>query len=51
MPLLSAQLLKGQGYTNITVNNNPNLKDHIYGYKSWNVSSFGRLMIDLNKGP
>lgn len=30
-------LLQGQGYTNITINDNPDFKDHAYGYSSWNV--------------
>ncbi|KAF8584272.1 hypothetical protein K439DRAFT_1150670 [Ramaria rubella] len=33
---VTSQLLKGQGYTNITVNDNPDSKDHIFGYSSWN---------------
>jgi len=32
-----AQLLNGQGYTNITINSNPDFKDHSYGYSAWNV--------------
>ena len=30
-----AQLLNGQGYNNITINDNPNYKDHVYGYSAF----------------
>ncbi|EKM53326.1 uncharacterized protein PHACADRAFT_259608 [Phanerochaete carnosa HHB-10118-sp] len=30
-----SQLLSGQGYSNITINDNPNYKDHVYGYSSF----------------
>jgi cellobiose dehydrogenase (acceptor) len=29
------QLLKDQGYTQITINSNPNWKDHVYGYPAY----------------
>ncbi|KAJ3740086.1 cellobiose dehydrogenase [Lentinula detonsa] len=29
------QLLNGQGYNNITINDNPNFKDHVYGYSAY----------------
>ena len=29
------QLLKNQGYSQITINDNPNYKDHVYGYSSF----------------
>ncbi|KAM5531153.1 hypothetical protein V8D89_015174 [Ganoderma adspersum] len=32
---LVAQLLNGQGYSNITINDNPNSKDHVYGYSAF----------------
>ena len=32
---LVAQLLNGQGYNNITINDNPNYKDHVYGYSAF----------------
>ena len=32
---LVAQLLSGQGYSNITINDNPNYKDHVYGYSAF----------------
>lgn len=34
---LVGQLLKDQGYTNITINSNPNWKDHVYGYPTYSV--------------
>ncbi|KAI0777591.1 cellobiose dehydrogenase [Trametes elegans] len=30
-----SQLLKGQGYSQITINDNPDYKDHVYGYSSF----------------
>ncbi|GJJ08611.1 hypothetical protein Clacol_002830 [Clathrus columnatus] len=33
---VTSQLLDNQGYTNITINDTPDSKDHIYGYSSWN---------------
>lgn len=33
------QLLNGQGYSNITINDNPNFKDHAYGYSAYDVSA------------
>ncbi|KXN88674.1 Cellobiose dehydrogenase [Leucoagaricus sp. SymC.cos] len=30
-----SQLLKGQGYSNITLNSNPNWKDHAFGYPAY----------------
>lgn len=35
---VTSQLLDSQGYNNITINDNPDYKDHVYGYSSWNVS-------------
>ncbi|EIM84175.1 uncharacterized protein STEHIDRAFT_62168 [Stereum hirsutum FP-91666 SS1] len=32
---VTQQLLEGQGYTQITVNDNPNQKDHAYGYSAF----------------
>lgn len=32
-----AQLLRGQGYSNITINSNPNWKDHVFGYPTYSV--------------
>nr|BAD36748.1 cellobiose dehydrogenase [Irpex lacteus] len=32
---LVGQLLKGQGYSNITINDNPDYKDHVYGYAAY----------------
>ncbi|KAG5635006.1 substrate-specific activator of APC-dependent proteolysis [Sphagnurus paluster] len=33
---VAAQLLKGQGYRQITINDQPNSKDHVYGYSAYN---------------
>ncbi len=30
-----AQLLKGQGYSNVTINDSPDSKDHVYGYSAF----------------
>ncbi|THH28872.1 hypothetical protein EUX98_g5306 [Antrodiella citrinella] len=30
-----SQLLQGQGYSQITINDNPNYKDHVYGYSAF----------------
>ncbi|EIW86086.1 the flavin domain of cellobiose dehydrogenase [Coniophora puteana RWD-64-598 SS2] len=30
-----AQLLQGQGYSQITINDSPNLKDHVFGYSAF----------------
>lgn len=32
------QLLTPQGYSQITINSNPNYKDHAYGYSAFDVS-------------
>ncbi|KAH9475934.1 substrate-specific activator of APC-dependent proteolysis [Psilocybe cubensis] len=32
---VAAQLLNSQGYTNITINDNPDFKDHAYGYSTF----------------
>ncbi|PIL27426.1 hypothetical protein GSI_10574 [Ganoderma sinense ZZ0214-1] len=32
---LVALLLNGQGYSNITINDNPNYKDHVYGFSAF----------------
>ncbi|KAF9447347.1 hypothetical protein P691DRAFT_782546 [Macrolepiota fuliginosa MF-IS2] len=32
---LTTKLLKDQGYTNITINSNPNWKDHVVGYPAY----------------
>jgi cellobiose dehydrogenase (acceptor) len=31
------QMLQSQGYTQITINDNPNFKDHAYGYPAYSV--------------
>ena len=31
------ELLAGQGYSQITINDNPNYKDHVYGYSAYDV--------------
>ena len=33
------QLLKNQGYNQITLNDNPDFKDHAFGYSAFDVSS------------
>lgn len=33
-----ASLLKGQGYGQITINDSPDSKDHVYGYPAYDVS-------------
>ena len=38
-PIMSS-MLKPIGFTNITLNDNPNQKDHAFGYSSYNVSLF-----------
>lgn len=35
---VAAQLLGGQGYRQLTINDDPNSKDHVYGYSAYNVS-------------
>jgi cellobiose dehydrogenase (acceptor) len=35
---VTSQLLTPQGYTNITINSNPNFKDHAFGYSAYSVS-------------
>lgn len=37
---VTQQLLEGQGYTQITINDNPNQKDHAYGYSAFDVRLF-----------
>ncbi|KAF8154680.1 cellobiose dehydrogenase [Crassisporium funariophilum] len=32
---VTAKLLNGQGYTNLTINDNPDSKDHVYGYSAF----------------
>ena len=34
---VTAKLLGPQGYTPITINDNPNDKDHVYGYTAYDV--------------
>lgn len=34
---VTAMLLNGQGYSSITINSNPNSKDHVYGYSAYDV--------------
>lgn len=34
---VAAALLKGQGYTQRTINDEPDSKDHSYGYSAYNV--------------
>lgn len=34
-----SQLLDSQGYSQITINDNPDWKDHAYGYSAYDVSS------------
>lgn len=38
--VVAAQLLTGQGYSQITINDNPNWKDHAMGYSSFDVRFF-----------
>ena len=33
------QLLEPQGYSQITINSNPDYKDHVYGYSAYDVSA------------
>ncbi|KAG6865803.1 hypothetical protein C0991_011606 [Blastosporella zonata] len=35
---VTMQLLNLQGYSQITINSNPNQKDHVYGYSAYDVS-------------
>lgn len=35
---VAAQLLNIQGYTQRTINDSPNSKDHVYGYSAFDVS-------------
>ena len=37
------QLLAPQGYSQITINDNPNYKDHAYGYSAFDVSLHSTL--------
>jgi hypothetical protein len=39
---VAAALLKGQGYTQRTINDEPDAKDHSFGYSAYNVSN-GRV--------
>ena len=32
-----AELLKGQGYSQITINDSPDSKDHVFGYSAYDV--------------
>lgn len=34
---VTAALLTPQGYSNITINSNPDYKDHVYGYSEYDV--------------
>lgn len=34
---VASQLLRVQGYTNITINSNPDFKDHVFGYSEFAV--------------
>lgn len=36
---VTMQLLAGQGYSQITINSNPNSKDHVMGYSAFDVST------------
>lgn len=36
---LVGQLLQGQGYSQITINDNPDSKDHVFGYSAFDVRS------------
>ncbi len=38
--VVAAQLLSGQGYTQTTLNDNPNWKDHAMGYSAFDVCPF-----------
>ena len=38
------QLLSTQGYQQITINDNPDYKDHVYGYSAYDVSPTGPYM-------
>ena len=34
-----SQILEPNGFENITINSNPDFKDHSFGYSAYNVSS------------
>lgn len=34
---VTSQLLNTQGYRNVTINDDPNSKDHVYGYSAYDV--------------
>lgn len=34
---VASTLLKGQGYGQLTINDHPNQKDHVFGYSAYNV--------------
>lgn len=40
-----SQLLQGQGYSQITINDNPDSKDHVFGYSAFDVSSISFPML------
>ena len=42
---VTQQLLEGQGYSQITINDNPNQKDHAYGYAAFDVNIFPTLSL------
>lgn len=37
MPVMQS-ILDPMGFNQITINDNPNYKDHVYGYSAYNVS-------------
>ena len=42
------QLLQGQGYNQITINDNPNYKDHAYGYSAYDVRHLSKSRFDTD---
>ncbi len=40
---VASALLKAEGYQGITIDDNPNFKDHVYGYSAFNVSTYRDL--------
>lgn len=46
--VIASQLLSQQGYSQITINDNPNWKDHAMGYSAFDVRSLRRVEIYIN---
>lgn len=44
---VAAQLLNIQGYSQRTINSDPNSKDHVYGFSAFDVSSKAHDYISL----